>query len=192
MLEIRRAVESDIGLIFKIEDRRLDSERVVVRPKANGFSLDYKPQPAALWHVDHSEKRVPGSVDEWLSAADKGIYIAFVDGALAGQILVETVENNVARIWDIRVQMSMRRRGVGRAMLLLAADWARHKEMAGLMTEIPDGNAGACQFFTRCDFSFGGIDMLRYAGLSRRTLRMPGVRESALFFYRFFHEKEGI
>lgn len=192
MIDIRRATDADASLLNKIEDRRLDSERVVVRPKANGFSLDYKPQPAALWHVEHSEKRVSGSAEDWLSAADRDIYFAFIDGALAGQMLVETAENNVARIRDIRVQMSARRRGVGKAMLSLGEEWARQKSLAGLMAEIPDENAGACQFFTRCDFSFGGIDMLRYAGLSRRTLRMPGVREGALFFYRFFREKEGL
>lgn len=172
-------------MLWKVEDRRLDSERVVVRPKIAGFELHYKPLPGALWRVGQAERSIP-EAEAWLDAEDRDLYFAWLDGALAGQMLVQTWENNLARVRDIRVDMTMRKRGVGEALLSVADEWARGKKLGGLVAETQDVNAGACQFLTRCDFELGGIDTLRYAANSQTTLQAAGLRESALFFYRFF------
>lgn len=173
------------NLLWSMEDRRLDSERVVVRPKVGGFALDYKPLPGALWRVGNAQQDFPSQPQVWLDAPDKGAYLGWLDGKLAGQILLELCEDNLVRVRDIRVGMTMRRRGMGEAMIAIAEDWARSKKRGGLMAETQDGNAGACQFFTQCGFQLGGVDTLKYVARSQQTLQAAGLRESALTFYRF-------
>ncbi|MCL1964622.1 MAG: GNAT family N-acetyltransferase [Firmicutes bacterium] len=185
MIEIRKITDATRGLLWTVEDRRLDSERVIVRAKQGGFEIDYKALPGALWRVGNTRRGMPEPAWEG-DDPDKDIYLAWLDDKPAGQILLEGYEHNLALIRDIRVEMTMRRRGVGEAMLALAEDWARAKGFHGLMAETQDVNAGACQFFTRCGFELGGVDMLRYVARSQQTMMATGLRESALFFYKFF------
>lgn len=186
MIEIRKMTAETLHLLWNVEDRRLDSERVFVRSKSGGtLELDYKALPGALWRVGNAEKSVPGDMAEWIEMDGRDVYLAWLDEALAGQILLEVWENNVARIRDIRVQTAMRRRGVGEAMCALAEDWARSKNLLGLFVETQDVNAGACQFLTKVGFQLGGVDTLRYVARSQQTIMAAGLRESALFFYKF-------
>lgn len=186
MIEICGATPETAGLLFTIEDRRLDSERAVVKPKVGGFVLTYKPLPGSLWRVGNAEREAPGTAEEWLSSAQRDAYLGWLDGALAGQVLVEATENNLACVRDIRVAMAMRRRGVGEALVSMAEEWARRQSLGGLVAETQDVNAGACQFLSRCGFELGGVDALRYVARSRSTIMAVGMRETALFFYKFF------
>lgn len=172
-------------LLFTVEDRRLDSERVIVRTKTGGFELEYRPLPGALWRVGHTERDLPEDLPSWMDAEDRDIYFAWLDGALAGQVLVARAEHGLARVRDIRVSMALRRRGVGEAMIALCEDWAKSHGLNGLVAETQDVNAGACQFLTKCGFQLGGVDTLRYAARSQQTMMAAGLRESALFFYKF-------
>jgi len=185
MIEIRKLTEETRELLWTVEDRRLDSERVVVRPGKGGFALDYKALPGALWRVGNAERDIPVDLPDWETEPGRDIYLAWLEEKLAGQIVLETYDHKLARVRDIRVEMTMRRRGVGEAMLALAEDWARARELHGIMAETQDVNAGACQFFAQCGFELGGVDMLRYVARSQQTMMAVGLRESALFFYKF-------
>ncbi|MDR0897435.1 MAG: GNAT family N-acetyltransferase [Oscillospiraceae bacterium] len=185
MIEIKRLTEDTLPLLGRVEDRRLDSERVVVRSKQGGLDLSYQPMPGALWRMG-SAHHPPLDGAQWLSAPDRAAYLAWLDGALAGELLLEAAEYGLARVRDLRVDLSMRRKGVGAALIALSEDWARGRGLHGLTAETQDVNAGACQFFTQCGFQLGGVDTLRYVAASPQTLRAAGLREGALFFYRFF------
>lgn len=185
MIEIRKLTAETVDLLFTVEDRRLDSERVFVRPKQNSFALEYRALPGALWRVGNAQQYIQHDTAAWLDGTKKTIYLAWLDEELAGQILIEAAGHNLARIRDIRVALQLRRHGVGDAMVTLAEDWARGKGLLGLLAETQDVNAGACQFFSRCGFELGGIDMLRYVAHSPQTMKAVGLRESALFFYKF-------
>ena len=185
MIEIRKITDETLPLLWTVEDRRLDSERAAVRSRSGGLELTYVALPGALWRVGNAEKSIPEDMAGWLDSKDRGVYLAWLDEELAGQILLEVFENNVARIRDIRVQMTARRRGVGEAMCALAEDWARSKGLLGLFVETQDVNAGACQLFAKVGFHLGGVDTLRYAARSHQTIMAAGLRESALFFYKF-------
>lgn len=186
-IDIRRLTEDTLPLLWTVEDRRLDSERVVVRPGAAGFTLDYKPMPSALWRVGNAEREIPGGDETaaWLLDSERDIYFAHTRDRLAGQLAVEAGEYGLAVVRDVRVQMSERRRGVGRALLEMAEDWAAGRDLPGLVAEVPDGNAAACQFFTACGYKLGGIDTLRYVARDPNARKAAGLRETALFFYKF-------
>lgn len=172
-------------LLWKVEDRRLDSERVLIRPRTGGFTLEYKPLPGSLWRVGNAQKLLPPDAADWLDAPGRAVFFCWLDGALAGQLCVEGAEHTLAAVRDVRVAMAVRRRGVGEALLGMAEDWARGYGLGGVVCETQDVNAGACQFLTRCGFQLGGVDTLRYVALSHAAMVAAGLRETALFFYRF-------
>lgn len=116
--------------------------------------------------------------DDYLGRADRAGWIAYVDGQVAGQILVHENWNRLAIIWDIAVAPPFRRMGVGRRLLAQAVAWARERGLPGVMLETQNINAGACGLYESCGFVLGGVDRHLYAATN------PG--EIALFWYLLF------
>ena len=116
----------------------------------------------------------------YIGQADHAAWLAYVDGQLAGQILVHENWNRLAIIWDIAVDPPFRRRGVGRRLIEHAIGWARERGLPGVMLETQNINVPACRLYERCGFVLGGLDGYLYRGV------MPGTREIALFWYLMF------
>jgi ribosomal protein S18 acetylase RimI-like enzyme len=111
---------------------------------------------------------------------DKTIFFADVDGQLAGQIVLWKNWNRFAYIEDIRVEARYRRQGVGRRLLVQAADWAKSKGLPGLMLETQDINVPGCRLYESFGFKLGGFDRYLYRGLT------PDTDEVALYWYLLF------
>lgn len=111
---------------------------------------------------------------------DRAAWLAYVDGQLAGQILVQESWNRYAVIWDIAVDPPFRRRGIGRRLIAAAIAWARGRGLSGVMLETQHINVPACRLYESCGFVLGGFDAYLYRGV------MPGTREIALFWYLLF------
>lgn len=111
---------------------------------------------------------------------DHAAWLAYVDGQIAGQILVHENWNRFAIIWDIAVDPPFRRRGIGRRLIAEAVAWARGRGLPGVMLETQSINVPACRLYERCGFVLGGFDACLYRGV------MPGTREIALFWYLLF------
>jgi ribosomal protein S18 acetylase RimI-like enzyme len=116
----------------------------------------------------------------YLEKPDHAAWLAYVDGRIAGQILVHENWNRFAIIWDIAVDPPFRRRGVGRRLMEQAVAWARARGLPGVMLETQNINVAACRLYERCGFLLGGFDACLYRGV------MPGTREIALFWYLLF------
>ena len=116
----------------------------------------------------------------YLHDPDKAIFCAYVDGQLAGQVIVRKYWNRYAYIDDIAVDAGFRRLGVGRALLQHAVAWARDRQTAGVMLETQNNNVAACRLYASCGFQLGGFDRCLYQGLH------PGTEEIALYWYLLF------
>ena len=116
----------------------------------------------------------------YIDKTDHAAWLAYVDGHLAGQILVHENWNRFAIIWDIAVDPPFRRRGVGHRLIEQAIEWARERGLPGVMLETQSINVPACRLYERCGFVLGGLDGYLYRGV------MPGTREIALFWYLMF------
>jgi streptothricin acetyltransferase len=116
----------------------------------------------------------------YIGKPDHAAWLAYVDGQLAGQILVHENWNRLAIIWDIAVAPPFRRRGVGRRLIAETVAWARARGLPGVMLETQNINVAACRLYERCGFVLGGFDACLYRGV------MPGTREIALFWYLLF------
>ena len=88
--------------------------------------------------------------------------------------------NRFAIIWDLAVEPSFRRQGVGRRLIEHALRWARDRGLPGVMLETQNINVAACRLYARCGFELGGFDGYLYRGVA------PGTREIALFWYLLF------
>ena len=118
--------------------------------------------------------------EAYIGKPDHAAWLAYLDGQIAGRILVRENWNRFALIWDIAVNPPFRRQGVGRRLIEQAAGWARERKLPGVMLESQNINVAACQLYESCGFALGGLDGYLYRGV------MPGTREIALFWYLLF------
>jgi streptothricin acetyltransferase len=115
-----------------------------------------------------------------ISNPDAVIYLAYLDGQLAGQIGISKHWNAYAWIDDIVVDVEFRRHGVGRALMQKAVDWAKAGQLPGIMLETQDINVTACRFYEKFGFTLRGFDTHLYKGLN------PDTDEIALYWYLIF------
>lgn len=113
----------------------------------------------------------------YIDDPDKTIYLAYVDDVIAGQIILRKNWNKYAYIEDIAVDVKFRNQGIGKALLSCAKEWAKKKNLAGVMLETQNNNVAACSLYEKCGFKLGGFDTYLYRGLK------PDTDEIALYWY---------
>jgi streptothricin acetyltransferase len=142
-------------------------------------NLQYEVVPVA----PRMKKRYPvedRDLSTYLDNPERAIFLAYLDGTLAGQIILRKNWNGYGYIEDITVDSAFRRRGIGRLLLAQAADWTRAHGFPGLMLETQDINVAACRLYSACGFSLSGFDQNLYTGLD------PTCSEIALYWYKVF------
>jgi streptothricin acetyltransferase len=130
-------------------------------------------------------KRYPRSnidVESMLQQEDNGIFFAYCDGQLAGQMILFKNWNGYAYVDDLVVEGRFRRHGVGRRLIDQAIIWAKAHNFPGIMLETQHINVAACRFYERCGFVLGGFDRFLYRGID------PHSPEIALYWYMLFDE----
>ncbi|HEX9385521.1 MAG TPA: GNAT family N-acetyltransferase [Anaerolineales bacterium] len=115
-----------------------------------------------------------------ISNPNKTIYFAYVNGQLAGQTDVIKYWNTYARIDDFIVDVRFRRRGVGHALMQRVVDWAKARQLPGIMLETQNNNVAACRFYENFGFRLRGFDTYLYSGMN------PSTDEIALYWYFVF------
>jgi len=154
----------DSRLVLSIEDNKIHFSVIPVQPT---FEKHYPP---------------PEEIDQaaYLEGTEKTVFLAYLDGQVAGQILLHKHWNRYAYIQDIAVDQAFRRQGIGRALMDRAVSWAKKHALPGITLETQDINVGACRFYERYGFKLGGFDRYLYHAI-------PGVQdEIALYWYLIF------
>jgi len=116
----------------------------------------------------------------YISDPDKTIYFAYIEEQLAGQIGVIKYWNEYAWIDDFFVDSEFRRHGVGKALMQKAVEWAKAKQLPGIMLETQNNNVAACRFYESFGFKIYGFDTYLYKGTN------PTTDEIALYWYLIF------
>ena len=130
--------------------------------------------------VTRYDKRYPpNEIDysSYIDNPDQTVFFARFEEELAAELVLRKWWNNFAYIEDVAVKSLFKRRGIGRALIDRAIDWAKDRELPGLMLETQNDNVPACLFYERCGFTLAGFDRNLY-----RALR-PDTEEIALYWY---------
>ncbi|MGW7435084.1 GNAT family N-acetyltransferase [Streptomyces sp. NPDC054849] len=110
--------------------------------------------------------------------ADARTFVALDGGELCGFAAVGYAAwNRRLTIEDIEVSPAHRGRGIGRALIECAAEFARERGAEHLWLEVSTVNAPAVHAYRRMGFDFCGLDTTLYGGT-------PSAGEQALYMSR--------
>lgn len=118
--------------------------------------------------------------DYGFSETPPAVFIAEVDGSLAGRIRVLKWWNQFGYVEDLVVNPEYRGLGLGRTLLEHGIQWARQHQFPGVMLETQDDNVPACELYASCGFVLGGFDRSVYKAIN------PDTKETALYWYLIF------
>lgn len=110
---------------------------------------------------------------------NKAVYLYYDDNNCIGQISLRSNWNGYTLIEDIAVAKKCRQKGIGKALLQQAVEWARQNNCMGLMLETQDVNVSACRFYAKNNFVIGGVDTMLYS-------KFPTAHELAIYWYHKF------
>ena len=145
----RRGVPGDDLVLGDIDGSFVTDTIFEVRLSANGFTLNEKSVSSPI------VKKFPLSEDIDVDA--DGNACGFID-------LVFEVWNRRVVIADLGLSPQYRRRGLGRELVGLAADYGRELNARTLWLEVTNINAPAIRAYLRMGFKFCGLDTSLYRG----------------------------
>ena len=184
MLSILPLTMPLLPYLDQVDSRYLVGELVSLKVSRQGFGLEYTPLNKAQWREWRPVKLF--YPEEIIQRQDVACFLAFTDGQLAGQAMVMQHFNRLAMVFDVQVDVALRRAGIGEELIAACRDWARRQGLGGLVVETTDSNPGACQFFEKCGFQLGGVDRMRYGALPEQSIRPAALRDCAMTFYQLF------
>ena len=117
--------------------------------------------------------------EDYIDNPNKVIFLYYEANECLGQIIIKKNWNRYAYIHDIAVAQKARGKGVGAKLIHRAIEWAKDKNLCGLMLETQDNNLTACRFYKKNGFKIGGVDTMLYAGFDNAD-------EKAVFWYLKF------
>ncbi|MCA1271555.1 GNAT family N-acetyltransferase [Streptomyces rubiginosohelvolus] len=163
--EIRTATPEDTGLVEALDGSFTTATVFQVETAENGFTLRETAVDPPLTKV------FPADEDENVSA-DEGdqepqgdpTFLALApDGSLAGFVSVAYERwNRRLTIEDIEVAPGHRGRGVGRALMSRAEEFARERGAGHIWLEVTNINAPAIHAYRRMGFALCGLDTSLY------------------------------
>ncbi len=174
-IEIRQAVSADINELIALDhssrsnyvwqmDRSIEDGQILI-----SFREIRLPRPTQVAYP----RQVELLEDEWQQSP--GLMIATHEEKHVGYIrLIEVLDIHSAIIRDLVVDNSIRRQGVGTALVLAAQNWAIQRGDRRLTIEIPPKSYPAIKLAFKLGFEFSGYNDSYYPN-----------KDIALFFSKY-------
>jgi streptothricin acetyltransferase len=149
-------------LMLHVQDNRISYSIILVEPYEKVLNVE------------------PEDFTTFIDNPQKVIFFADLDGKPAGQIKMVPWWNKFTYIEELTVDTESRGKGVGRALLTRAIEWAKVQGFPGVTLETQDNNVPACMLYEKCGFVLSGFDLYAYRNF-------PESRdEIALYWYLIF------
>ncbi|MER7486128.1 GNAT family N-acetyltransferase [Streptomyces sp. NPDC126497] len=164
----RIAATGDTEPVRALDDSFTTDTVFQVTITKDGFALREIPVEPPLTKVFPEDE--PDGDDEDEDDADSRTFVAHdTAGDLAGFVAVSySGWNRRLTVEDIAVAPPHRGRGVGRALMGLAKEFARERGADHLWLEVTNLNAPAIHAYRRMGFAFCGLDTTLYEGTSSK------------------------
>ena len=168
--EVSVAFRVESELQFEPVDRGLGGWRVTERTIPEPYTYDYDqfegegPTRWARRHRDISNWGLLSAIDGQRRAGG-----AAVAWKTPGIHMLEG-RDDLACLWDIRVDSIYRREGVGSMLFEKAVSWARERDCQRLKIETQNINVAACRFYARQGCELRGIHPGAYPELPDETM----------------------
>jgi GNAT superfamily N-acetyltransferase len=174
-MEIREQSPSDLEEYARIPialelSRMLDLS--VLSGGLGGFGLVERPvTPTFVKDYDALTGCRPTDWATRFDLSNWGFLSARLDGECVGgvaiavrtpSLLMLEDRSDLAVVWDLRVSPNVRRRGVGTALFVEAAQWAERSGCRRLKVEIQNINVPACRLYASQDCTLGSIHRFAY------------------------------
>ncbi|KFK90120.1 streptothricin acetyltransferase [Streptomyces sp. JS01] len=163
--EIRTATPEDAGLVEALDGSFTTATIFQVETAENGFTLRETAVDPPLTKVFPDEEDENVSADEGDQEPQGApTFLALApDGSLAGFVSVAYERwNRRLTIEDIEVAPGHRGRGVGRALMSRAEEFARERGAGHIWLEVTNINAPAIHAYRRMGFALCGLDTSLY------------------------------
>ncbi len=175
-LQIRQMDSQSLHQVDQFNRNSMVNSELVLHVQDNKISYSIMP-------VEPYEKILLVDAEDYTTFIDnpeKVIFFAEVDGKSAGQIKMVPWWNTFAYLEELTVDTAFRGKGVGRALLTRAIEWAKQQHFPGVTLETQDNNVPACILYEKCGFVLSGFDLYAYRNF-------PESRdEIALYWYLIF------
>ncbi|MCC8480012.1 GNAT family N-acetyltransferase [Streptomyces globisporus] len=161
--EIRTATPEDTALVEALDGSFTTATVFHVETAENGFTLRETPVDPPLTKV-FPEDDEAGEDGEGGAKEGNPTFLAVTpDGSLAGFVSVAYARwNRRLTVEDIEVAPGHRGRGVGRALMSRAEDFARERGAGHIWLEVTNINAPAIHAYRRMGFALCGLDTTLY------------------------------
>ncbi|MFD9410227.1 GNAT family N-acetyltransferase [Streptomyces sp. NPDC059989] len=175
----RLARPEDAGAIEALDGSFTTATVFEVAASGAGFTLREVPADPPVYKEFPPEEHDEQGLGRGSGAdGDARTYVALDDGRLCGFVAAGYAAwNRRLTIEDIEVAPDHRGRGIGRALMEYAAEFARERGAEHLWLEVSSVNAPAVHAYRRMGFTLCGLDTTLYGGT-------PAVGEQALFMSR--------
>ncbi|MFF8987775.1 GNAT family N-acetyltransferase [Streptomyces globisporus] len=164
--EIRTATPEDAGLVEALDGSFTTATVFQVETAENGFTLRETAVDPPLTKVfpDDEDEEVSADEGDQELQGDRTFLAVAPDGSLAGFVSVAYARwNRRLTIEDIEVTPGHRGRGVGRALMSRAEEYARERGAGHIWLEVTNVNAPAIHAYRRMGFALCGLDTSLYA-----------------------------
>jgi len=119
-------------------------------------------------YADSYEKSYPNEERQWedyIDNPDRIVFLYYDNHECVGQVILRTNWNNYVLIENMAVSKSHRGKGIGKQLMQKSVEWAKSKNLHGLVAETQDINLLACRFYNKMGFQIGVVDTMLYANM---------------------------
>lgn len=168
--------QTNLHLINTIDSTFTVDSKIKINLLENQFSYEIK---SVIPYEKTYEYENP-DYSAYINSDLKTVFFAFENEKLSGQIIILKYWSGYAYINDIRVKEEFRGKGIGKALMQKAIEWAKQNSCVGVEVETQDVNVKACLFYKKLGFLLGGFNSFRYKSFENEK------NEIALNWYLLF------
>jgi len=135
----------------------------------SGFT--FEEVPVKPYTKDMSIYEIASEYEEQFDISNWAVFMAFDESKAIGgitvvsrtkEVIMLSGRDDLAILWDIRIDDSYKRQGVGQSLFDMAVTWAKNQGLKQMKIECQNNNIPACKFYHKQGAVLSAIDEYAY------------------------------